>query len=63
MKENKIKRFNENSELNISDVINSFFSKLFCFHKYGETICGGIHYSYKECEKCGKTKNTGSSWD
>jgi hypothetical protein len=50
-------------KLNIFVVINSFFSKLFCFHKYGKTICGGIHYSYKVCEKCGKTKNVGSSWD
>jgi len=38
-------------------VINSFFSKLFCSHKWGETICGGIHYSYRNCEKCGKQQN------
>jgi len=28
MKENRIKRFNENSELNISDVMSSFLTKL-----------------------------------
>lgn len=44
-------------------VISSFFSKLFCLHKWGETICGGIHYSYRNCEKCGKQQNNGSTWD
>lgn len=44
-------------------VIKSFFSKLFCLHEWGETICGGIHYSYRECHKCGKIQNNGSSWD
>lgn len=53
----------ENKKLNISDVINSFFRKLFCFHEWGETICGGIHYSYRYCNKCGKKQNNGSSWD
>jgi hypothetical protein len=48
--------------LRIYSVINSFFSELFCLHDWGETISGGIHYSYSNCKKCGKQQNI-SKWD
>jgi hypothetical protein len=38
-------------------IINNFFNKLLCLHKWGDVICGGIYYSYRYCNKCGKKQD------
>jgi hypothetical protein len=48
MKDTRIKRFNENSELNISDVSDSFRKKLINFIK--------DLFTEPKCEFCGKDK-------
>lgn len=35
----------------------NLLKQLFCIHKYGDWVCGGIAYNYRECLKCNHIQN------